>query len=41
MLCTPLDWLYAELPSSSSDSLYLYVRCGTSDNNKERKDDGV
>ena len=31
MLCAPLDWQYAELPSSASDAvLCVYVRCGSS-----------
>ena len=31
MLCAPLDWQYAEFPSSANDAfLCLYVRCGTS-----------
>ena len=32
-LCAPLDWQYAELPSSASDAVLrtvLVVRCGTS-----------
>ena len=33
MLCAPLDWKYAELPSSASDAVLcsvLVLRCGTS-----------
>ena len=40
MLCAPLDWQYAELPSSASDIqscvLCSFIRCGTS-NQIERK----
>ena len=40
MLCAPLDWQYAELPSSASDAvceLCLYVRFGSSDQIKLKK----
>ena len=41
MLCAPLDWQYAELPSSAS-ALCVYVRCGSSNqiiikNNNNKK----
>ena len=38
MLCAPLDWQYAELPSSASDAVLCSVRCGTSNQiGKKRK----
>ena len=40
MLRAPLDWQYAELPSSASDAvLCSFVRCGTYKQigNKKRK----
>ena len=42
MLCAPLDWQYAELPSSASDAvmctvLVCYVRCGSSNQKKKEK----
>ena len=37
MLCAPLDWQYAELPSSASDAvLCSFVRCGTSKTNRKK-----
>ena len=35
MLCVPLDWQYAELPSFCA--LCLYVRCGSSNQIKIQK----
>ena len=38
MLCVPLDWQYAELPSSASDAvLCSFVRCGTSKQIEKKK----
>ena len=42
MLCAPLDWQYAELPSSASDAvlcLCSFVRCGTSKTNRKKKNE--
>ena len=40
MLCAPLDWQYAELPSSASDAvLCWFVRCGTSIQIEEKKEE--
>ena len=39
MLCAPLDWQYAELPSSASDAvLCSFVRCGTSNQIEQEAD---
>ena len=40
MLCAPLDWQYAELPSSAIDAVLcsvLVVKCGTSINQIEEE----
>ena len=41
MLCAPLDWQHAELPSSASDAVLctvlVYVRCGSSNHNNNNK----
>ena len=42
LLCAPLDWQYAELPSSASDAVFSnavfsFVRCGTSKTNRKEK----
>ena len=36
LLCAPLDWQYAQLPSSASDAVLCFVRCGSS-NQIEKK----
>ena len=39
MLCAPLDWQYAELPSSASDAVLcsVLVRSHIEEKNKEKK----
>ena len=38
MLCAPLDWQYAELPSSASDAVLCSVLVRKMFNNKNKKD---
>ena len=41
MLCAPLDWQYAELPSSASDAVLCFVlvrKIGTSKTNRKKKE---